>query len=38
MEDRGMNTLLAAVAACLLLIDWTCKRLAKVSDALKEPD
>jgi hypothetical protein len=38
MDDRLMSTILAALAACLLLIDWTCKRLAKVSDALKEPD
>lgn len=33
-----MSTLLAAVAAFVLLIDWTCRRLEEVSGALSKPD
>jgi hypothetical protein len=32
-----MTTLLVGVAAWVLMIDWTCRRLEKVSGALREP-
>lgn len=36
-ESRFLGTMLAAAAAYLFVVDWTCRRLAAVSAELRSP-